>query len=133
MGCARGRTAATATPAALWASEAWVRVAPAGQAGAAYLTIHNGTGRPAVLLKVRSDAATAAELHESREAGGVMQMAPVDGIPIAAGGAVELKPGGWHVMLMGLTRALHPGDQVELRLEFEAAGTLVVMAEVRAE
>jgi copper(I)-binding protein len=53
------------------------------------------------------------------------------GIDIPANGQVELKPGGFHVMLIGLTRDLNVGDSVQLTLTFEKAGQIPVTAQVR--
>ena len=59
-------------------------------------------------------------------------MQPVDGIVIPAGGTVTLEPGGYHVMLMGLTGDLAAGQVVRLTLTFRTAGAIGVSAEVRA-
>jgi copper(I)-binding protein len=114
-------------------SGAWVRSsAMMDRAGAAYLVIENG-GAADRLVSVSSDVAATIELHETKDVGGMMEMAPVDGIAVPAGGQVELKPGGLHIMLIGLTRELAPGDEVRLTLNFEQAGAVEVAAEVREE
>ena len=61
----------------------------------------------------------------------MMQMSPVPNIPVPANGKVELKPGGFHLMLIGLTRPLKIGDKVQLTLNFEKAGKIPVTAEVQ--
>jgi len=62
----------------------------------------------------------------------VMRMAQVEGgIEVPAGGQVELKPGGYHVMLIGLTRDLAVGEKFPVTLEFASGATLQVEAEVR--
>ena len=63
---------------------------------------------------------------------GVMTMKRVDAIPVPAGGEVTLKPGSYHVMLIGLKKPLKTGDAVELHLRFERAGKLDVSAPVHA-
>ena len=78
-----------------------------------------------------SDAATTVELHETRQEGGVMRMRPLPKVDVPAGGRIEMKPGGQHIMLLGLTRDLHPGDTVTVHLRFEKAGEQVVVAPVR--
>ena len=114
-------------------SDAWVSNPPiADQPGAAYLVIQNN-GAADQLLSVASDIAQTIELHESMESGGMMQMSPVPNIPIPANGKVELKPGGFHMMLIGLTRPLNTGDKVQLTLNFEKAGKIPVSAEVREQ
>jgi copper(I)-binding protein len=62
---------------------------------------------------------------------GVMRMRPVARVELPPGGRVEMKPGSYHIMLMGLTRDLHPGAVVAVRLRFEKAGERVIEAPVR--
>ncbi len=102
-----------------------------GMNSAAYLSIKNRGGADR-LLRVESNIAQAVELHESMMENDIMTMRPVSFIEIPAGGEVELKPGGLHIMLIGLNEALEPGAKVQLTLVFEKAGNLTVEAEVRA-
>ena len=112
-------------------SDAWVRnPVIADQPGAAYLVIQNN-GAADKLLSVTSDVAHMIELHESMESGGMMSMSSVPNIAVPANGKVELRPGGLHMMLMGLTHPLKPGDKVQLTLNFEKAGKVPVTAEVK--
>jgi len=60
-----------------------------------------------------------------------MRMRPIDGVEIPAGGSVELKPGGLHIMLLDVQRDLEPGQTVTLKLDFESGRSLVVDAPVR--
>lgn len=61
-----------------------------------------------------------------------MRMRQVEGgIELPAGGQVELKPGGYHVMLIGLTRDLNAGEKFPVTLQFASGATLTVEAEVR--
>jgi copper(I)-binding protein len=60
-----------------------------------------------------------------------MRMRPLARVELPPGGRVEMKPRGYHVMLLGLTRDLHPGDMVSVRLTFEKAGERVIEAPVR--
>lgn len=115
-------------------SDAWVRnPAIADQPGAAYLVIQNSGVAEDKLLSVDSDVAKTIELHQSLESDGMMSMSPVPNIPVPANGKVELKPGSFHMMLMGLTRPLKIGDKVQLTLNFEKAGKIPVMAEVKEQ
>lgn len=102
---------------------------PAAETGAAYvsLMLHGGPDR---LLAVSTPAAKMAGLHKSEVVDGVMKMTPVDAIAIPDGGMLEMKPGGYHIMLMGLTRPLKEGDEIELTLRFEKAGEVKVKARV---
>ena len=115
-------------------SDAWARTSPMMErAGAAYMVLQNSGAAEDKLLSVESDVAKTIELHETKESGGMMQMSPVPNIPIAAGGKTELKPGGLHVMLIGLNRELKAGDKVQLTLNFEKAGKVPVTAEVKEQ
>jgi copper(I)-binding protein len=99
--------------------------------GAVYVLIENRGSEPDTLLSATSDAAATVELHETRQEGGVMRMRPLPKMDIPAGARLEMKPGGHHIMLLGLTRDLHPGDTVTVRLRFEKAGQQVIEAPVR--
>lgn len=102
---------------------------PTAQAGAAYvsLMLHGDADR---LVGVSSPAAKVAGLHQTQAMDGVMKMEHVDGIDIPANGKLEMKPGGYHIMLMGLTQPLKEGDEIELTLTFEKAGEIKVKARV---
>ena len=111
----------------------WVRAAQSGGMTAAYMTITNGTLANDTLVSVSTPAATAATVHETKtDASGMTGMHPVEGIKIPAGGSVSLEPGGYHIMLEGLTGNLTPGQVVKLTLTFKTAGAIDVSAEVRA-
>ena len=64
--------------------------------------------------------------------GEMMGMQPIARLEIPAGGTVQLAPGGYHVMLIGLTKDLNVGDTVQVTLKFEKAGDVTVTAQVRA-
>jgi copper(I)-binding protein len=99
--------------------------------GAVYVALVN-TGRKAdALLAAASDAAAAVEIHETYQEGGMSKMRPVSRIELRPGGSVELKPGGYHIMLLNLTRDLKPGEAIQLTLDFEGAGKIPVMAQIR--
>jgi copper(I)-binding protein len=99
---------------------------------AGYLTIVSSSDQPDALVSASSPVAGSVEIHESTtDAGGMMGMHPVDRIEVPAGGTVTLQPGGFHLMLMGLTQQLELGSTVELDLVFERAGTVVVQADVK--
>ena len=112
---------------------AWARAAQSGGTSAAYMTITNGTLSDDTLTGVSTPAAASASLHETMAgASGMTGMQPVDGIRIPAGGTVTLEPGGYHVMLEGLTGDLVAGQVGRLTLTFKGAGSIEVSAEVRA-
>ena len=125
--------AATAQDASIRLEHPWVRRAPAvaDSRTAGYVTIVNRGPTRDALLSATADVARSVELHETRSMSGMMMMEPVRKVDVAAGARVELKPGGYHLMLIGLTRALTPGESVTLTLQFEQAGAVTVRAEVR--
>ena len=73
------------------------------------------------LVEVRSPAAGIVEVHEMKLEGDVMRMRAVTALPLPAGQTVELKPGGYHVMMMDLKAPVKAGDAVPLTLVFEGA------------
>jgi copper(I)-binding protein len=94
--------------------------------GAAYLMIRNTGTKPDRLLKVTSPAAGMVMIHESKITDGVAQMLAHGGLDIAAGAELTFRPGGLHLMLMGLHERLREGDTLTLILRFERAGDLNV-------
>ena len=100
----------------------WAR-ATAGRAetGAAYLRLV-GAERDDRLLAASSPVAETVELHTHLDEDGVMRMRPVPAIAVPAAGMVELKPGGLHIMLIGLKGPLKEGRRFPLTLIFERAG-----------
>ena len=104
----------------------------AGTTSAAFLTISNQTGQTDRLLSAECDAARAVELHETRMENDIMAMRQVSAIDIPAGASVELKPGGYHIMLIDLSEELKAGQKLALTLVFENAGRVAVEAEIRA-
>ena len=112
-------------------SEAWARSARAGQAAtAAYMTLCSDAGDALVSAAFASAGAT--ELHVTTTSeDGTASMSPTSQIDLPAGEAVGLKPGGAHIMMIGVTEALAPGDAPTLTLEFENAGAVEVALEVR--
>lgn len=103
-----------------------------GANSAAYMLLRNKTTTPDKLLGVESQAAKAVELHVSELQGDVMTMRPIEFVEVPANGEAELKPGGKHVMLIGLKHDLKAGEVIDLVLVFEKAGRINVQAEVRA-
>ena len=114
----------------------WGRVSPsAASSGAFYMTIHNDGSEADKLLSASSSVCMMSELHESYMLdNGAMGMKPVEsGIEIPAGGSVELKVGGLHVMCMDKMADFKAGDKYQITLTFEKAGEVVVEAEIREE
>ena len=114
--------------------KSWVRATVPGQSVAgAYMDIT--AKADAALVGVASPVAARAELHSMTMDGGVMKMRPLDKLDLPAGKTVNLRPGGYHVMLIDIRRGLKAGERVPLTLTVEdsrgAKSTLKVDAEVR--
>jgi copper(I)-binding protein len=122
----------------------WARpgvAAPAGAHGsgttmgpgtsAIYMIIHNTGPDGDRLMRADADVATAVELHETRMEGGMSRMHMVPAIAVPPRGQVELRPGGLHIMLLGLKRDLKENDRFPATLHFERAGAVAVEVPVR--
>lgn len=113
--------------------EPYARPAPnAGGNGGAFMVIANNGGGADRLLSAASPASKMVELHETVSEGGVMKMVhQPQGFEIPAGGKVELKPGGKHIMLMNLAAPLEAGQTIQITLQFEKAGAQTINVPVR--
>ncbi len=117
--------------AAVTATDAWVRgTVPAQKTTGAFVTLQSS--EDAKLVGVSTPLAKSAEIHTSSESQGVMRMHAVDAVKLPAGQRVELKPGGFHVMLVDISRALAEGDQVPLTFTIEDAKGKRSQIELRA-
>jgi copper(I)-binding protein len=119
-------------------AQPWARATALGVPnGVVYLGVTNKGAAADTLISVSTEVSREAQVHETMDnmpgMEGMMSMEPVkDGVAIPPGKTVTLKPGGLHIMLMGLNRQLKPGDTVPLTLTFEKAGKVDVTAEVGA-
>ena len=121
-----------ATAAEVKATNAWVRATvPAQKSTGAFLTLTST--EEAKVVGATSPAAKVVELHESTHEKGVMQMRALEAIALPAGKAVELRPGGKHVMLLGLARPVAEGDAVPIVFTIEDARGKRTTLEVRAQ
>lgn len=112
--------------------DAWSRARPdSAKVGGAFVMIMNDGATTDRLIEVKSPVAKRTEIHESFMKDGVMSMAPVDDVVIEPGEKVMLKPGGLHVMLMGLTQKLKMGEEFPMTLVFEHAGDIKVVVHVK--
>jgi len=111
---------------------AWVRATVAPQkATGAFMQLTSA--KAAKVVAVSSPAAAMVEIHEMKMEDGVMKMRAVDALPLPAGQAVALKPGSYHVMLMGLQRPIKAGDVVPLTLTVEGEDGQRMPVEIKAE
>jgi copper(I)-binding protein len=99
--------------------------------GAAYVTISNRGSEPEALLSATADLADGVELHHTTTRDGVMRMEPLARFDVPPGTTLEMKPGSYHLMLLGLKHDLKPGDTVTLTLRFAKAGQISLQAPVR--
>src|SRR5260370_17483064 len=115
-------------------SDPWSRATPKGSSVAAgYMTIKNSGSTPDRLISGSSDVAPKFEVHEMKMEDGIAKMRPVKGgLEIKPGETVELKPGSFHVMFVGLKKPLSAGDQFKATLVFDKAGNLNIAYDVRA-
>lgn len=111
-------------------ADALCRPTPNGRdATGCYITLT--ASRDDRLVGVASPLAAEGQIHEMKIQDGIMSMAELkDGLALPAGEAVTLKPGGDHIMLLGLTQPLKAGETVSLTLVFEHAGSIGVRARV---
>jgi periplasmic copper chaperone A len=99
--------------------------------GAVYITINNHGSEADALLSASTDVATTVELHKTIEQGGKMVMRPLPKFDVPAGRKLEMKPGSYHIMLLGLKQDLRPGETISVGLSFEKAGQMSVEAPVK--
>lgn len=111
--------------------QAWIRATPPNaKLSAAYLHLMNHTEEADALVSVSSPLAETAEIHNSIEQGGMMKMFRVERVEVPAKSMVAIKPGSFHVMLIGLKQQPQPGQTHVLMLHFEKAGMVKVEAKV---
>jgi copper(I)-binding protein len=109
----------------------YVRLAPPNApATGAFMVIKNNGDKDIKVLKADNPLSRATELHTHLNDGGVMRMRPVAAIDIKAGGEAVLKPGGLHVMMIGLKAPMKEGDVVPITLSFDDGSSKQVEARV---
>lgn len=110
----------------------WARLMPPGQPNtAAFMLLENVSEEDVALVAARSPASEVVELHTHTEEDGMMRMREVAQIDVPAGGRAELRPGGLHVMLIGLVEPLSPEVPVAITLVFADDSTLEIEAPTR--
>ena len=125
---------AQATKTSIVVEEPYARATPAGAlSGAVYMTLDDKTNAADRLIGASSNVAAHVQIHEMSMVNGVMQMRQLaNGLPVPAGQSVALKPGSYHVMLIGLKKQLTAGETFPLTLTFEKAGNISVAIPVKA-
>jgi periplasmic copper chaperone A len=105
----------------------WARATPgAVKNSAAFFTIENKGAAPDKLIGVAGDVARDIQIHTMITEAGVMKMREIKSLDVPAKGKTELKPGGLHIMLIGLKDGLKDGTKFPLTLKFEKAGEVKV-------
>jgi periplasmic copper chaperone A len=106
----------------------WVKTASSGMT-AVFGSLRNTGSADVKVTSASTDASPRTELHETVTAGGSMKMRPkAGGFVVPAGGVRRLEPGGDHIMVMGLTRPVRPGDVVRVTLRLSDGSTYRVTA-----
>lgn len=114
--------------------EPWARAGAKGKTAAAYMLITNVSGKPDRIAAVSSPDAAEAVIHETGiDSNGVASMKQVSHVDLDSGAPLIFEPGGLHVMLMGLTRSLKPGDRLTVVFRFQSSGTLHVTVPILDE
>lgn len=127
-GTAAPSSAPASAAAPLTFKDAWVKAADKGMS-AAFGTLVNSTGADLTVVSATTPASSRVELHEVVGTGGGMKMQPREGgFVVPAHGGLELKPGGYHLMLMGLAEAIEPGDQIAFTLTLKDGSTVAFTA-----
>jgi copper(I)-binding protein len=122
----------TVTTNAIKIEDAYTRATvPGQQVAGGFMKIEN-KGAADQLVSASSPVAGEVQLHEMAMDGNVMKMRQVKDIPLPAGGAVELKPGGLHLMFINIKAPLTAGETVPVKLKFAKAGEVEVKMPVNA-
>ncbi len=113
-------------------SDPYARAVPPGQPNSAvFLSLTNSSAQNHALVGAESPVAGVTELHTHVNEDGMMRMRRIDRIELPAGETVTLKPGGLHLMLIGLKQSLEPGASVDLTLIYDDGSRMSVQAPVR--
>lgn len=112
--------------------DAWLRETMGNRnTTGAFAIVENPTDKNLVIVAASSDVSDKVELHEMKNEGGMMQMAPVAKVPLPAHGKAELKPGSFHVMLFDMKKKPADGDKVKLTLTLDDGTKVTTDAVVR--
>ena len=111
---------------------AYVRAMPSSAPNSgAFMVIHNSSDEQVKLIGAQSSIANKVELHTHKLEDGMMKMRQVEFIAVPKNGKTELKPGGLHIMLIGLKRPVTVGEQVELSLQFDDGTSLTKLLPIK--
>lgn len=110
----------------------WTRATPPGAANSAtYAQLYNNSSGLRTLVSVSTSAAKEVQLHTVLSEDGLMKMREVPYIHIPAEGMVEFKPGGYHIMMLGIHEQLRDGESVDVELTFADGDTMTLTSEIK--
>ena len=109
-------------------TDPWFRPSSEKMATALYFTVENTGSSADTLFKAISDVAEKVEIHETYSEGDMMGMRKTSMLVIEGNSSFQLKPGGYHIMLMKLKKDLNDGEEVEVLLNFKQAGEINITA-----
>ena len=122
-----------ATASGFSVEDAYVRAMPPGRsATAAYLSLSNNSDRDCLIIGGSSAVAATLEIHQQLNSDGMMKMRPVAAVTVAAGETLQFRPGGFHLMLLGVDADLVPGESHPISLLTEDCGAIEMDAVVRS-
>ena len=130
----QAQAAATVAKAAdaVKAENPFVRAVPPGQPNsAAFMVLSNSSAVAHQVVSATSPVANTVELHTHTNNNGVMEMRQVPQIDVPAKGRTELKPGGFHIMLLGLKQPLQAGESAEITLTFDDGSSTTFQAPIQ--
>lgn len=111
-------------------NEAWVKAAESGMTGA-FADIDNDGDKPVTITAASTSAATMTELHQTVDVSGTPTMQEVSSFEVPANGQLTLEPGADHIMLMQLTAPIQAGDDINITLTCQDAGSVTFAAQAR--
>jgi len=118
---------------AIEVEDAYVRIAPPNAAAtAAFMALENKSNEDHALVSAKTNINRTTELHTHTNDNGVMRMRQVSQIDLPAGQEVNLQPGGYHIMLIGLNTAIQEDQPIEIGLTFEDGSTKTITAKSRS-
>lgn len=130
--CFSTLVSATNGDSAIEVRDVWVRAMPAGiPNSAAFFEINNHLPKAVTLVRISTPAAKKSEMHETIQQGPFTTMNEVKALTVPAKESVDLKPGGLHVMLVGLEKTLQEGQTIPLTLTFEDGTKVTVDAKIK--
>lgn len=100
--------------------------------GAIYLTLHNESKHDEELIAASTPVAERVELHDHKMDGDIMRMERQDSVAVPAGESVTFKPGGLHIMLFGVSKPIHEGDEVPVTLNFASGAKVEAVATAKS-